>query len=170
VLDAGGPAVERYDADGDGVPDARDRCPEQAGVDAVDSMQAGCPARPCLSMVAPSQIEVTAKIYFESGKSDLDAQAGPIVESVARALHDNPELELEAIGHCDSTEPDDLGLSRARRVRDAILARAISPARIGASGEGSRRPAASNASAAGRARNRRVEFVTRGPKRPLGSP
>jgi outer membrane protein OmpA-like peptidoglycan-associated protein len=79
-------------------------------------------------------------------------------------------MDLEIVGHADSSEPEQLGIARARRVLHALVARGLSPARFQASSEGTRRPAVESKSAEGRAKNRRVEFVLRGPKRPLDAP
>ena len=171
AVDAGAavepPHSAAIDSDGDGVPDARDACPAAAGVDAVDSMNAGCPARPCLSVLPASEIEVLVRIQFESGQARVTASALPILDDLARVLADHDEIELEVVGHTDAMEPDSLGLSRAENVRSALVSRGVSPARLGATNAGAREPRASNTSAAGRAENRRVEFVRKGPRAPL---
>lgn len=158
------------DADGDGVPDHRDACPNVRGVDGVDSLSAGCPARPCLTILPPGRVELHVRFHFESGRSELSAADEPVLDDVARALDDHPEIQLEIVGHTDIVEPEQLALARAERVRAALASRGVSPARLAISSEGDKRPAAENSTAEGRAKNRRVELVQRGPRTPLRSP
>jgi outer membrane protein OmpA-like peptidoglycan-associated protein len=120
--------------------------------------------------VPPSSFEFDVRFYFASGRSELDASAGAALDEVVRALDDHPEIQLEIVGHTDATEPEQLASARARRVRDALSGRGVSPARLAISAQGARSPAAENSTAEGRAKNRRVELVRRGPKTPLGSP
>jgi OOP family OmpA-OmpF porin len=164
------PSPPPADADGDGVPDGRDACPSVPGVDAAGSLSAGCPARPCLTIVPPGDVEFHVQFHFASGRSELSAAAGPELDAVVRTLDDHPEIQLEIVGHTDSTEPGQLALARAERVRAALSSRGVSPARLSISAEGDQRPAAENSTAEGRAKNRRVELVRRGPKTPLRSP
>ena len=69
---------------------------------------------------------------------------------------------MRIIGHTDSTGSDaindPLSLDRATSTRNYLTARGVSGARIHVDGRGSREPIASNDTAEGRARNRRVEI------------
>jgi outer membrane protein OmpA-like peptidoglycan-associated protein len=66
-------------------------------------------------------------------------------------------------GHTDSTAPDSYNLSlsqrRANAVEDFLITQSVDPTRILATGYGEQLPIASNATAAGRQANRRVEIV-----------
>jgi outer membrane protein OmpA-like peptidoglycan-associated protein len=81
---------------------------------------------------------------------------------VAGLLRQDPELRLLVEGHTDATNTDayNLGLSerRARAVVAALVKRGIDGARLQAKGFGKSRPVADNATAQGRALNRRVEI------------
>ncbi len=156
-----------YDSDGDGVPDTRDGCPEAAGVDAPSSLGAGCPERSAPKVLPPAEIEFDTRFHFDSGRSSLRPGSSAALDEIARVLAHHQEIELEITGHSDSTEPEELALMRARRVRDALSARGVSPPRLTASGQGSKDPAATNATAEGRAQNRRVELLRKGPRSPL---
>jgi outer membrane protein OmpA-like peptidoglycan-associated protein len=160
--------ADGYDSDSDGVPDARDRCPDTPGIDLPDSMRAGCPPRPRPTVLPPAEIEFRGRIQFDSGTSTLPPAATSVLDELARALGSHGEIALEIIGHTDSSEPEDLALMRARRVLDALVARGVAPSRVELSGQGARSPTATNATAQGRAQNRRVEFLRRGPRTPLG--
>jgi OOP family OmpA-OmpF porin len=73
-----------------------------------------------------------------------------------------PEVRVEVAGHTDSTgsAATNVRLSEARAaaVRAYLARRGVAPDRMVARGYGSSRPVAPNATAAGRARNRRVEL------------
>ena len=69
---------------------------------------------------------------------------------------------MSVIGHTDNTGTDainnPLSLNRANAARDYLVAHGVAPSRITTTGMGSAQPVASNATAAGRAENRRVEI------------
>jgi outer membrane protein OmpA-like peptidoglycan-associated protein len=93
------------------------------------------------------------------------------IASIVRA---HPGLHLEVDGHTDSVGGDayDQRLSeqRAAAVRDALVGAGIPPNAIIARGFGKTHPLESNETAAGRARNRRVEVVISGdPIGPMAS-
>jgi len=76
---------------------------------------------------------------------------------------------VSIIGHTDSTGSDainnPLSVNRAASVRDYLTARGVPVAAIAIDGRGSREPVASNDTADGRARNRRVEIFMAEPAR-----
>jgi OOP family OmpA-OmpF porin len=82
---------------------------------------------------------------------------------VADLLRQNPSATIVVEGHTDSTgvPADNLLLSRQRAaaVKNALVARGVSPDRITTKGYGQDRPIASNDTEQGRARNRRTEIV-----------
>ncbi|HUF86280.1 MAG TPA: OmpA family protein [Thermohalobaculum sp.] len=104
-------------------------------------------------------------IAFETGSVALTADSGEALDRAAQALAARPELGLLVVGHSDNRGPlaDNVTLSRRRAeaVREALIARGIDAARLEAHGVGFLSPVASNATAAGRALNRRVELVLR---------
>ena len=82
-----------------------------------------------------------------------------------KLLTENPELRLTVQGHTDNTSTpahnQQLSAARAQAVVAALTAQGIAAARLQAAGFGQTQPLADNATAAGRARNRRVELVQR---------
>ncbi len=121
------PAV---DSDGDGIADDVDRCPSVPGVEGRHEDELGCPARPCLSIVEPSEIQIVPKIDFAPGSDELRPQTTPILDELARELEDHPELHIEIVGRRAEGEAPKLALARAERVRHALVERGLDAARF----------------------------------------
>ncbi len=105
----------------------------------------------------------TDNIYFRSGSAALDARSEPILNSIAEIVRRCPGLRIEVSGHTDAdgTASANQRLSEARA--GAVAARlaeiGIPAERMVAAGYGEARPAASNDTADGKRRNRRIEFA-----------
>lgn len=101
-------------------------------------------------------------IEFDSGKASLTESGKAILDEMAAALKKVAGKQVELIGHTDNQGLRDsnlaLSLARAEAVRTYLAGQGISAALISVSGQGPDRPVADNASAEGRARNRRIEF------------
>ena len=86
-----------------------------------------------------------------------------MLNEVAKVLNDTPQLRLEIQGHTDDRGPADfnqlLSARRAQAVRDYLVGLGIGAGRLKAVGYGKTQPMATNATAEGRAKNRRVEFL-----------
>jgi outer membrane protein OmpA-like peptidoglycan-associated protein len=108
-------------------------------------------------------ITLPGGLLFAPGKSELSPDAQRALEQVAQALKTVPDQHLVVEGHTDSKGTDDvnyeLSVLRANAVKDFLTSRGVERDRIEAVGFGETRPVASNASAEGRATNRRVEIV-----------
>lgn len=150
------------DTDGDGVVDAADHCPDVVGVPSLDAP--GCPARPCLSIVPASAIEVREKIVFARDQARIRPESLQVLDAVARALMDHPEIELAIEGHGDSSEPAWLSGRRALAVLAYLVEAGVARERLTAQGFGESRPLAPNLTAAGREQNRRVDFRVTAPR------
>jgi len=140
------------DSDGDGVPDHLDQCPGTPAGTEVDEV--GCPVPQVL-------IE---SIHFDFDSATVKPISRAVLDARAlRALRANPSLRLRIEGHTDSVGTDryNQGLSerRAQAVKDYLVSQGINPNRLETVGYGESRPVDSNEAAAGRANNRRVEFV-----------
>ena len=145
------------DSDGDGVPDFLDECPDVAGDE-----ETGCP---------PGEEPVVETVFIESIHFDFDsAKIKPISKAVldARAvpaLRDNTGIRVRIEGYTDSTGPERynqlLSLRRAEAVRDYLASQGIDEIRMTIAGFGESNPIDTNDTRAGRANNRRVEFVIR---------
>ena len=108
------------------------------------------------------KLDIPSDISFATGRADIEANFRPVLDRFAEGLRNNPNAEVRIIGHTNSTGSDainnPLSLDRAESTRNYLTARGVSGARIQVDGRGSREPIAGNDTAAGRARNRRVEI------------
>ncbi|RZK54587.1 MAG: OmpA family protein, partial [Hymenobacter sp.] len=144
------------DRDGDGVPDFQDRCPERAG----PASNQGCPE----IKAEQQQIlkEATKYINFDFNKATLKASSFPRLDQLVQILTEYPDYSLSIAGHTDSKGDDTYNLKlsyeRAAAARTYMLNKGIPAARIEARGYGETKPLADNATAAGQALNRRVDF------------
>jgi flagellar motor protein MotB len=96
---------------------------------------------------------------FESGNDTLRPDAHQRLGNIAAVLSSRPGLSVRVEGYADV---ETLSGQRAQAVRAALIARGAHPDSIVAVGYGNARPIASNANAAGRQQNRRVEVVVYG--------
>jgi outer membrane protein OmpA-like peptidoglycan-associated protein len=103
-------------------------------------------------------------VLFDFNADTLRAEANPVLDEVASTLQANLEVvAVEIRGHTDDRGdlPYNLALSqrRAETVRRALVERGVPPEILTARGYGASRPVKPNDTEAGRAANRRVEFV-----------
>jgi outer membrane protein OmpA-like peptidoglycan-associated protein len=153
------------DSDNDGVSDGLDKCPNTGPGLRVDAD--GCP------------IEVTEKetelldtgmirlenVTFETGKADLKPEALPQLDVVGQVLTKWPQLRIEIGGHTDARGSaaynQKLSEQRVKSVLDYLLSKfpQLQASQYTVKGYGESKPIASNGTAEGMARNRRVEFV-----------
>jgi outer membrane protein OmpA-like peptidoglycan-associated protein len=146
------------DNDKDGIADKDDKCPNEYGVPPD-----GCPKKYKLVTVTEKKIELKQTVFFDFNKAKIKRVSYPLLDDVAHAMADNPTIKVEIGGHTDSVGNDAFNLklsqARAEAVRDYLIGKGISSDRMVPKGYGETQPIADNRFAAGRAQNRRVEFV-----------
>ncbi len=103
-------------------------------------------------------------IQFDPGRSSLGGESRKQLEQLARMLSERPDLEVYIVGHTDNAGGLEYTMSLSRRraeevVDTLIRSYGILGERLTPMGVGCLVPLASNATAAGRARNRRLEMV-----------
>lgn len=105
---------------------------------------------------------VLTRVFFDVDKYELKPESNLSLDSVVYFMKLFPELKIEIAGHTDSTatEPYNkiLSQNRAEEVKRYLTGKGISDSRMVPVGYASSRPLATNATVAGRSRNRRVEF------------
>ena len=108
-------------------------------------------------------ITLSGSVLFASNKSELLPSAENKLNEVSDALMATKERKLTVEGHTDSqgtsSYNQQLSEKRAEAVRSYIISRGYPSDLIQAQGAGKTRPIADNASAEGRANNRRVEII-----------
>lgn len=140
------PPARCADRDGDGVCDDRDRCPETPRGDRVDRLGCTC--------------EMTAVLQFEFDSDALLPADRLVLDRIALRMKEVELIAGEAIGHTDSVGSAaynlDLSKRRAQSAVNYLAQQGVTEARIAVRGLGERAPVADNATAEGRALNRRV--------------
>ncbi len=113
------------------------------------------------------KIGVPADAGFSTGSAILNERMYPVLEQLAQGLVSNPGETVQVLGFTDSTGSDainyPLSTNRAQTVKNFLVSRGVPAQRIAVQGLGPTQPVASNATAAGRAMNRRVEIYVAQP-------
>jgi outer membrane protein OmpA-like peptidoglycan-associated protein len=154
------------DNDGDGILDVDDKCRDLPETRNGFEDEDGCPdINPNLVVVNREigKIEIKQKVYFDTGKWTIKPVSFKLLNEVAEALKANPTMEVLVEGHTDSQGSDafnmKLSTNRANSVREYLVAGGIESTRLTSIGFGETKPIDTNATAAGREMNRRVEFT-----------
>jgi outer membrane protein OmpA-like peptidoglycan-associated protein len=143
------------DSDGDGVPDYMDKCPNTPAGMQVNA--AGCPV-----LFEPGKSQMVLEgVTFASNSAVLDPTSTGILDRVANAAQYNPSgAKLEVAGYTDNTgsmaHNMKLSQQRAEAVMNYLISKGVPAASLTAKGYGPKFPIDTNATAEGRANNRRV--------------
>ena len=101
--------------------------------------------------------------HFDSGKAILSQNSKNTLDKLAVVLKKYPDTNLLVDGHTDSDGSESfnksLSYKRANAVGDYLKSKGIPSSHFTVNGEGESNPIASNETAAGKAKNRRVELV-----------
>jgi len=142
------------DFDADGVPDGLDDCPNTLVGVKVDP-------NGCIDLAMLSETMVL-NIDYSSGSFEIDFTTRDKLVRLSRLLSFVEDIKLEISGFTDNigTVPANRSMSekRANRVRDYLVIQGIATERMKVFGRGEVNFVASNQTAEGRARNRRVEI------------
>jgi len=134
------------DTDGDGVIDADDQCPDTPKGDRVGPQGCTC--------------DITRQVQFETSSAVLTEADKVILNEVAETMTRLKFVSGTVIGHTDSTGSEAYNQALSERRAASVVAylesRGIAAGRLNASGAGESEPIADNATAEGRAQNRRV--------------
>jgi len=138
------------DGDNDGVVDGDDRCPDSEPGSSVDVH--GC-------ALFSGEID---GVTFRTGSAELTINAKTVLDQVSDVLKEYISANVQINAHTDSqgSEGDNLVLSdhRAKSVVNYLVEKGIAKDRLTPNAFGETQPIASNETAEGRNRNRRVEL------------
>lgn len=120
------------------------------------------------------ELEINSRLLFASASSHLNEDYRPLLIRVAKVLQDNPNA-IDVEGFTDNKPiytprfPSnwELSTARAAAVIRLLVEHGVAPDRLAAVGYGPYRPVATNQTATGRAKNRRVVLVIRENERKL---
>jgi OOP family OmpA-OmpF porin len=102
-------------------------------------------------------------LNFETGSAQLTAASRQTVDGLRGLLEAHPLAQVSIEGYTDNTGSPaankQLAQQRAETVKEMLVQSGIGAGRMQAAGFGADRPVASNDTAGGRARNRRIELV-----------
>lgn len=154
------------DADGDGVPDSRDKCPDTPKGVTVDA--AGCPIVAVVvveTVVVKEETIVVRDVHFEFNSAKLTAADKDKLNVIAARLKkDAANAQLKVTGYTDSVGSDSYNLKlskeRAHSVVEYLIDSGIPRSQfVSVAGAGESNPVASNQTPEGRALNRRTEIL-----------
>lgn len=108
------------------------------------------------------KLDIPSDLSFDSGRYDIKPALHAVLDRFATTLNQNPVTTVRIAGHTDNVGSDavnnPLSVNRAAATRDYLVSRGVASNRIAIDGRGAREPIADNATAAGKAKNRRVEI------------
>ena len=149
-----GDDADDEDEDHDGVLNVSDKCAKTRAGIKVD--EAGCPEE-------VKKVRGALKgINFKLGSAVLTPSSKPVLNEAARILNEVPDAKIEIQGHTDNigkdTTNEKLSDARAKSVMTYLVKKGVAADRLTSKGYGSSVSVGDNATKAGRAENRRVEF------------
>jgi len=116
-------------------------------------------------------VSIVDRVMFDSGEAVLKPDGEVVMRKIAAILQEHPQLAIHVIGHTDNIPIRQTAQSRFASNWELSVARALAavhflteragvdPRRLGAVGYGEFRPVADNATAEGRAKNRRIAIT-----------
>lgn len=176
------------DTDGDGVADLYDDCPHESGsrqlhgcpglaTDNADPLyiDAGrnIPEDQILGQDSLSLVrqhdqlllrQLSRQVRYGAGSAEVDVRYSNILKEIITILNRNPECSLKINGYTDSSgdqKQDVIIAAKRAHIMKIFLTENldISPQKIATEGRGALEPVSDNETEAGRALNRRVEFL-----------
>ena len=134
---------------------------QASGASASPASSARCAGAASASPPTKEKIVLRA-VHFDFNKANIRPDARPILDEAARILKERGDIHVVVAGHTDSVGSDAYNMKlsnrRAEAVKRYLVDHGIAASRITSEGFGKREPVASNATAEGRAQNRRVEL------------
>lgn len=110
------------------------------------------------------KIEIKKQVHFATASDVILPDSAPLLDQLSSVILENAQLKrIRVEGHTDDQGDDTYNLNlsdrRAKSVMRALIDRGVQAERLTAVGYGETKPVADNKKPAGRAQNRRVEFI-----------
>jgi outer membrane protein OmpA-like peptidoglycan-associated protein len=150
------PASKPVDSDGDGIPDAVDKCPNEPETYNGFEDEDGCPDKGRVLLIE-SPIAIVDVLTFDEGSDAITPAMSPALDAVAKTFKSNPGLGTIVVkGHSTPSEKDaaKLAARRATNVLDALVKRGVNKASLTTKALAPGAPAKGEPAAKGR----RVDF------------
>ena len=145
------------DSDGDAIADYDDKCPTSTEVRNGYQDEDGCPDEIPVQL---AKFTGTIKgIYFDGKSASIKEKSRPVLDRAAQVLNEFDTIRVEVSGHCSVGEDRQLGQRRADATREYLVTRGVARSRIDVRNAGEDEPVDTNKTAAGRAKNQRIEFT-----------
>jgi len=135
----------------------------------MDKQQAALRARTAGTEIAIKRVgdqielQLPSDVTFATNQSSIQPNFYSALDAVASTLVEYPSTAIDIVGHADSDGTDaynqDLSERRAASVKSYLAGRGVQSVRMISSGRGESQPIASNATASGKAQNRRVQIL-----------
>ncbi len=149
----------KKDTDGGGVDDGTEVARGTDPLNPADDMP---PKKEELKAEVGKAI-VLEGIVFKTGSAQIGPQSEDVLTKVYNTLEQNPGIEVQINGYTDNVGKRSsnmkLSAERADAVKQYLVGKGIKAERIATKGLGPDNPVASNTTADGRQKNRRIEFV-----------
>jgi OOP family OmpA-OmpF porin len=114
-------------------------------------------------MIGKGRKLVLQNVRFKTGKSTLTREGETVLDQIAASLAANTAVNVEIRGYTDNSGGAEVNLllsqKRAKAVKAYLVKKGVWAKRLNAVGYGEAAPVASNKTAEGRAKNRRIEFI-----------
>jgi OOP family OmpA-OmpF porin len=105
------------------------------------------------------------ELYFQRDSDELTRESQPLLEQIVAFVRNRPVSDATVIGHTDTTGDaaynEQLGMQRARLIRDRLVAIGLPPDQADTASHGEADPAVRTADGVSEPRNRRVEVTVR---------
>lgn len=108
-------------------------------------------------------LSMQESVLFDLGKSQVKNRIKPNLNTLSRALIENPEIRIKIDGYTCNIGSEDtnlvLSLDRAKAIKEYLIVRGVVANNVTIEGHGENDAKFSNATEATRSENRRVEFI-----------
>ena len=146
------------DADADGIVDRLDNCPQEKGTE----KNHGCKKKQ-LVVITKDQLKILDQVKFVTGSARLSRASNKLLDNIARVLLAHLEIwKVKVEGHTDNVGKPEKNLTLSQKRAESVVAylvkKGVAPERLEAVGHGDTQPIEDNTTRKGRAQNRRVEF------------